>query len=159
VSDASFVEAEVDRLLQWLPDYSRRTVLTGIFRQAVALHRASGVEGYLGTEPGNSRVVSIMLKHIFLCATSRRRNLDLLIDNVPGLEKRGTWRGFDLDPLPAGRKQRLAWVKCSLDDLPVLEAILTDLDVWRAYKRMLQRIESVNRSDRPATLQRLSVLS
>lgn len=159
MSETALVEAELSRLMQRFHDDALRSVLTGIFSQAIALHRAVGVQGYLGAPPSNPRVVSIMLRHLFLCATSRRRKLELLVDNVPGLQKRGTWHGFELDPLPAAKKQQLAWIRCSLDDVPVLEAILTDGDVWRAYRRMLQRIADVNRSDRPATLARLSVLA
>ena len=159
MSSAPLVAAELDRLLQRFPDYSLRTVLTGIFRQAIALHRAAGVEGYLGAPPSHPRVVSIILKHLFLCATTRRRNLLLLIHNFPGLQEPCTWRGFELTPCPSARKQELAWILCSLNDLPALETILTDGDVWRAYRRMLQRITDVNTSDRSDTVQRLSVLA
>ncbi|MCC6178373.1 MAG: hypothetical protein IT305_23965 [Chloroflexi bacterium] len=145
--------------MQRFPDLSVRPILTGIFRQAIALHRAVGVQGYLGAPPSNPRDVSITLKNLFLCAATRGRDCYLLVDNVPGLQEVGTWRGFKLSPCPSAPKQQLAWISCKFEERPVLEAILTDGDVWRAYRRMLQRIMDVNRSDRPATLQRLSVLA
>jgi hypothetical protein len=158
VSDVSPVEAELARLMQRLPGHAPRSVLTGIFRQAIALHRAVGVQGYLGAPPSNPRDISIMRKHLFLCAAYGGKDFYLMIDNVPGLQEAGTWRGFECGPTRSTQGE-LAWIHCTLDELQTLEAILTDGDVWLAYKRMLQRIESINRSDRPATLQRLSVLS
>ncbi|MCC6176170.1 MAG: hypothetical protein IT305_12765 [Chloroflexi bacterium] len=159
MSDGAPVETELARLLRGFPDHTVRELLTGIFDMAIGLHRAAGVEGYLGAPPSNPRVVSIILKRLFLCAVTRRRNLMLLVDNLPGYQERGIWRGFDLDPCPAARKQQLAWILCSLDDLATLESILTDGDVWRAYRRMLQRITDVKMSDLSETITRLSVLT
>src|SRR4051812_30110201 len=92
------VEAELDRFLQWLTNYSRRTVVYGIFRQAIALHRATGVNGYLGAPPSSPRDVSIMLKHLFLCAVYGRKDFYLMIDNIPGVQEPGIWRGFECGP-------------------------------------------------------------
>lgn len=158
MSDVSPVEAELSRLMRQLPGDAPRSVLTGIFRQAIALHRAAGVQGYLGAPPSKPRDVSIMLKHVFLCAATGRKNLWLLVDNTPGFQDPGPWRGFELRPCRS-TKRELAWIHCKLDEEQILEAILTDGDVWLAYKRMLRRIEGIKRADRPETLKRLSVLA
>jgi hypothetical protein len=116
------------------------------------------VQGYLGSPLEPPRSVTIILKHLFLCAVYNGRDFWLLVDNLPDFQEPGNWRGFELRPSRATRRE-LAWIHCTLGEQPVLEAILADVDVWRSYERMLQRITAVNRSERPATVRRLSVLT
>ncbi|MGE3271832.1 MAG: hypothetical protein AB7P40_23970 [Chloroflexota bacterium] len=154
----SRVDTELHRLLFVGQDDTATPLVYELFKRAIALHQTARVDAYLGAPPSNPQDVSIILKHLYLCAATRRKDIWLLIETPDGVVGPDVWRGHQIYPSETARGC-LAWVHCSQKDAVALRSVLSDDEVWRLYGRMLLRITELKRRDRPLTMQRLSVLA